>query len=201
MHDFIAIDVETTGYKAGRDRVWEVGIVSFQGGASIRSAHWTINPGMPIPPDVIERCGLMPHDLEAVARAPEWSADVARSIWDHIAPGTGGRSVVVAHNAGFEKRMLTAEFEAAGLPGWPPGVDLVCTMNLARAACRREGVGASLGEALAVYGVHRTGPAHLALPDARVTGLLYMEIQRREAADKARAEREETDMWRRRGGH
>jgi DNA polymerase-3 subunit epsilon len=114
------VDLETTGGRAARHRIIEVGIVLLERGAVIESWSSLVNPGVRIPPSIAEFTGI---DDSMVAVAPtfaEVSAEVRRRL--------DGR-LFVAHNARFDYGFLRAEFRRLGQRYSAP---VLCTVRLSR---------------------------------------------------------------------
>ncbi|HND09868.1 MAG TPA: exonuclease domain-containing protein, partial [Pseudomonadota bacterium] len=51
-------------------------------------------------------------------------------VWHELQPLFDGATFIAAHNAGFDRGVLRACLEDAGLP--PPRLPFVCTMHMAR---------------------------------------------------------------------
>ena len=58
LDTFICLDIETTGLDPGVDRIIEIGAVKFQNGEKTAAFSELINPGVPIPSDIIELTGI-----------------------------------------------------------------------------------------------------------------------------------------------
>ena len=106
---FVAFDTETTGLWAPVNRIVEIAAVKF---SVIEEAADTfqalVNPGMPIPPEVIEIHGIT---NEMVADQP--SADVVlKQFIDFCGPD----SILLAHNAAFDISFVGCELDRASLP-------------------------------------------------------------------------------------
>jgi DNA polymerase-3 subunit epsilon len=155
---FAVIDVETTGFIAGRDRIVELAVVHVDASGHITGKWDTlVNPGRDLGPQHI-------HHIDA--------ADVLDApSFDNIVPTLitllSGR-VIVAHNASFDIRFLTAELEHAG---YHPGAKLsgLCTMQLASQFL--PGSGRSLADCCSAYDIELDG-AHRASVDALATAKL-----------------------------
>ena len=77
-------------------------------------------------------------------------APVFRDAWSQLSPLLDGVTFLAAHNAPFDRKVLSECCAAAGVN--PPGLPFVCTVQLARrkwalkaanlpAVCRRLGIG------------------------------------------------------------
>ena len=60
----IALDLETTGINAGRDRVLEVGAVKFRGDEELERFEVLVNPGIEIPPFITNLTGITQRDVD-----------------------------------------------------------------------------------------------------------------------------------------
>ncbi|RKT51781.1 exonuclease domain-containing protein [Saccharothrix australiensis] len=155
---YAVVDVETTGFAAGRsDRIVEVAVVHVDE-LGRRTGEWCtlLNPGRDLGPQHVHR----------ISAADVWDAPTFARAAGALARRLAGR-VLVAHNLGFDARFLAAEF---GRLGVDLALDGLCTMRLA--ARYLPGRGRSLRECCAAAGV-ALDDAHSALHDARATaGLL-----------------------------
>lgn len=148
----VVLDCETTGVYT-TDRVVEVAAVTLDlAGQVIDEWETLVNPCRDVGPTWL-------HGVTAdmVADAP---------TFDQIAEELAARvheSLVCAHNLPFDVRMLTAEYEAAGVAVSLAGVD---TLAL---------VGGRLAVACERYGVVLDG-AHRALHDARACAQLLLHV-------------------------
>ncbi len=94
-----AFDFETTGLKAGTDKIVEFGAVQFLDGKQIGEFEALCNPGIPIHPEAARVSGIsdeMVADKESVQ-------SVLPRFLDFI-----GDSVLIAHNASFDLGFLRA---------------------------------------------------------------------------------------------
>lgn len=147
------VDVETTGIYSA-DRVVEVGVVTIdRAGVIVDEFECLINPLRDPGPTWLH--GLTP----SILRDAPMFEDVAL----HLAALLDG-AVVAAHNLRFDRRLLSLEFDRAGVDiDWGEGLD---TMRAVR--CK-------LGVACADYGIQLHG-AHCALNDARATAQLLLQV-------------------------
>ncbi|WP_081809253.1 exonuclease domain-containing protein [Mycobacterium sp. URHB0044] len=155
------VDVETTGlYNV--DRVVEVAVVTVdRDGTIVDEFETLVNPLRDVGPTWI-------HGIDAtmVRHAPTF-ADVAQ----HVACRVDG-AVVAGHNVRFDTRILTREFERAGIDvDWGAGLD-----TLSVTSCK-------LGQACADYGISLNGQ-HRALVDARATAQLMLTLANSLPADR-----------------
>lgn len=154
---FVVLDLETTGLRAGQDRITEVGAVKVRGGEVLGELHTLVHPGRPIPPAITAVTGITDA---LVADAPPMAA-VLPSLLRFL-----DDAVFVAHNAPFDLGFLRAAASAAGAPPLDPVT--VDTARLARRLLRDEVRDCRLAT-LARHLRARTTPEHRALADARAT--------------------------------
>ena len=155
---FVVVDLETTGGSAAVERITEIGAVKVRGGDVLGEFATLIDPGRPIPPQIIMLTGITDA---MVGDAPRIEAVLPAFL--EFARG----SVLVAHNAGFDVGFLKAACARMGLP-WP-GFPVVDTVRLARRTLSRdEAPSVRLGVLAPLLGAKVT-PDHRALHDARAT--------------------------------
>lgn len=157
---YVAVDVETTGLDAERDRIVEVAVVRFDSHGTILDEWSTlVNPG------TTEAGATHIHGIEG-----EWLA--AAPTFEVIAGDLGSRLVgayPVSHNTEFDWSFIEAEYERIGYE--LGGFNTACTLNLARAL----GLPGRLGALASELGVPQSD-AHTALGDARVTAGIFAHI-------------------------
>ncbi|WP_292807791.1 PolC-type DNA polymerase III [Methylotenera sp.] len=99
------LDIETTGGSHMRDRITEVALIKIEQGEIIANWETLINPGIPIPRNII---GLTGISDEMVKDAPPFE-DIAGDLYSHLEG-----AVMVAHNARFDHGFLKAEYKRTG---------------------------------------------------------------------------------------
>ena len=154
-NEYVVLDVETTGFSPERDKVIEFGAVKIINGKEVDSMQTFVNPGKPIPKAVKE---LTHIDDNMVKDAPQFGAvkgDIQRFI---------GNYPVVAHNASFDHRMLTAE-------GIQSNSEWYDTMKLSRWLYQDEDRH-NLETITKRMGIYEEG-THRADQDARLTGKAF----------------------------
>lgn len=199
------MDVETTGFDAGEDRVIEIGIVHMVRGEVVESWGQLVDPRRDIPEAVINLTGIKPEDVAGQPTFDQIAAEVAERL--------SGRGIV-AYNLPFDRKFVTAELERAGL-GWPERSPTFDPLIFARQFHREEG-SKKLGEVAARLGIDLV-EAHRAVDDATTAGyvlyafreqlpprladLLVLQAQweRQQAADMSqrwrRSQNEESSSW------
>ncbi|MFC3455919.1 DEDD exonuclease domain-containing protein [Amycolatopsis speibonae] len=155
---FVVFDLETTGTKPGPDGITEIGAVKVRAGEIVGEFATFVNPGMPIPPQIVELTGItgaMVYDAPRIER-------VLPAFLEFISG-----AVLVAHNAAFDTGFMRAACEGHGYR-WPKAA-VVCTVRLARRVISRDETPSYRLSALAALFGARTTPNHRALADARAT--------------------------------
>ncbi len=119
---FVALDLETTGARAGTSKITEIGAVRIEGFREVRHFSTLINPMRPIPPMITQITGIT---QEMVANAPR-----IEEVMPELLEFLEG-AVVVAHNAAFDVGFLNYELQR--LSGRKLGEGAIDTLPLARA--------------------------------------------------------------------
>ncbi|MBW3650855.1 MAG: DEDD exonuclease domain-containing protein [Actinobacteria bacterium] len=166
---FVVVDLETTGGSPTDCRITEVGAVKFRGGECLGSFQTLVNPGGPIPPQIVYLTGI----TEAmVGRAPPIDA-VLPALAEFI-----GNAVIVGHNVRFDLGFLRANLHRLGYPALRNrSVD---TCSLARRLIREEVPNCKLAT-LARYFRTAADPCHRALEDAKATAEVFHSLLERAA--------------------
>jgi DNA polymerase-3 subunit epsilon len=116
---FVAIDFETADH--GPDSACAVGLVRVEDGRVARRVRQLIRP----PREQMYFTHIHGITLEAVADKPDFGC-----AWPVLAEILEGAKFLAAHNAGFDRAVLHACCEAAGLE--PPDLPWVCSVRQAR---------------------------------------------------------------------
>lgn len=156
----VALDVETTGV-GGADRIVSIGMVRLEtaglaeGNLVVDVHHAFCNPGRRSHWAALRVHGI--SDVFLTAQPP--FADLADDICGFLSPA----SLLLAHNAPFDRRFLTQELALSGrmgrLPPW------LCTLRMS---------GVKLDMACANLGLTRAGAHHGALEDAWLALMVYL---------------------------
>ncbi|HNG12479.1 MAG TPA: 3'-5' exonuclease, partial [Saprospiraceae bacterium] len=159
---FAVIDIETTGGRADRDRITEIGIVITDGNTVFDSFESLVNPEMGIPPYITQLTGI---DNEMVEDAPRFY-EIAKKIVELTED-----TIFVAHNVRFDYGFIQEEFRRLG---YSFSKKKICTVVMSRKAF--PGLKSySLGNLIRYFNI----PAerrHRALDDAQATSTLLSYI-------------------------
>jgi len=117
---FAAIDFETADH--GRDSACAVAVVLVAGGRIVDRTHFLIRP---------PRRSFAFTYLHGISWADVADAPTFRQLWPRIRNSFDGAEFLAAHNAPFDRSVLFACCERAGVA--PPAIDFRCTVRLARA--------------------------------------------------------------------
>jgi DNA polymerase-3 subunit epsilon len=168
--EFTVVDTETTGGSTTHGhRLTEVAAVRVRDGRVTGRFSSLVNPERPIPPAITRLTGIT---NAMVAEAPMFDA-VAGPLLDFL-----GDSVIVAHNAPFDRAFLDAELRRAyGRRLLSP---FVCTVQLARRIV--PGLPSYRLDALAGHFGVRIVDRHRALGDAVATGEVFCRLLERLAS-------------------
>ncbi len=147
----VVFDTETTGLTPGSDHVIEIAALALEGGAETERFESLIDPGVPIPPELIAIHGI----TDRMVRGQPGFAEVARRFLDFA-----GDSILAAHNAPYDIAMLLAPLRDAGLG--LPGNPVIDTCRLARRTV--EAPNYQLSTVADALGIEMSG-AHRAMPD------------------------------------
>ena len=164
---FCVVDLETTGASANTCAITEVGAARYLGGTCIGTLQTLVNPGVPIPPEIVYLTGITET---MVGPAPKIGA-VLPSLLEFI-----GDAVIVGHNVRFDLSFLNAALLAHHYPKLSNRV--LDTCGLARRLVRHEVPNCKLGTLSAHFGFNNQ-PTHRALDDVRATAdLLHLLFER-----------------------
>src|ERR1700722_16049729 len=151
----IVLDVETTGLDTSRDEIIELGMVKFTFtntgalagiGETFSGFH---QPSRPIPAEITEITGI----TDAMVAGPPISPPAVTAF-------AADASLVIAHNAGFDRRMVERV--------WPCFMDKHWGCSASQVNWRAEGLtGSKLGYVLTDLGYFHE--AHRAIDDCQAT--------------------------------
>lgn len=123
--EFIAFDVETTGFSPKKDRIIELGAVLFKNGKSVEKFSSLVNAGVPVP-KVVERLTHITNEMVQNAEAED---EVYKQFLDFIDRSVNGNIVMCAHNAQFDFTFLCNTMARLG---YELKIKFVDTLSLSR---------------------------------------------------------------------
>ncbi len=148
-----AIDLESTGVDAARDRIVEVAVVKFFPGGPTEVYRRLVNPGVPIPAAATAVHGVADAD---VAAAPAFA-----SIAPELRRFLGGCDLAGFGVASFDLPLLSAEFARAGVRFAVAGRSVLDALGVYRRFEPRD-----LAHAVRLYLGRDHEGAHAAVADA-----------------------------------
>src|SRR5215208_1535377 len=165
LNEFVVLDVETTGLQPSRQRIIEIAITRFSGGALVNRWESLCSPGRRVPAYITKLTGI-DDDLLRDAPAFENIADVASQLLTD--------AVIVGHNVEFDLGFLNAELERSGRSRIVN--DRVDTLTLATRLLPglRKPTLSALAQRLGV--AEQPKPRHRAGPDAALTGMVAVAL-------------------------
>ena len=164
LDDFVVIDFETTGFSPADCGIIEIGAVRFAGGEPAGQFSQLVNPGMPIPREIVDLTNISD---DMVAAEPELT-EVGRDFLDFV-----GESPLVAHNISFDLAFLKDLRRQMGVSD-EVAQELYDTLPLARTFLFHRS-GYSLAALCEYYGFDHS-QAHRATQDALNTGHLFIRL-------------------------
>jgi len=117
---YAILDIETTGGKYNEEGITEIAIYRFDGHKVVDQFSSLVNPERKIQPFVVNLTGI---NNEMLRNAPKFY-EVAKRIIE-VTEGC----ILVAHNAQFDNRILTTEFDRLG---YTFEKDTLCTVELSK---------------------------------------------------------------------
>ncbi|MGV8084039.1 MAG: helicase C-terminal domain-containing protein [Coriobacteriia bacterium] len=159
FEDEVAVlDLETTGYDCGHDRIIEAAACIMRGPEVVARFSALVDPGVPIPQEISKLTGITD---EMVAGAASAEAVVAELV-DFI-----GTRDIIAHNCGFDRAFLERVAGTHALCGaWLDSLELV-RIGLPRMRSHR------LADLATAFAIDAGGPAHRALPDVEALAAVW----------------------------
>lgn len=160
----IVLDFETTGLSADNgDRAIEIGAIRIEQGKITDRFQSLMNPGMRVDPFIESYTGITNAMLRDAPPCKEVMSKFADFIEDYD---------LVAHNASFDSRFLTAELHrvkrlCAG--------EFACTMLVAR-RLYQDATNHKLGTLVKLLRLPNNGTFHRALADADMTAHLWLNM-------------------------
>ncbi len=136
----VVLDFETTGLNTAKDRIIEIGAVKLAHGQVVESYGTLVNPGIPLPPRIIEITHITDQMLRDAPRAEDALPELLKFL---------NGCPIAAHNARFDCAVLESELARMNQKYESPQID---TLTLSRkllpdlkshrlgAVCKRLGV-------------------------------------------------------------
>ena len=152
---YAVVDVETTGGKYNEEGITEIAIFKYDGNKIVDQFISLVNPERPIQPFVVQLTGINEKMLQ---NAPKFY-EVAKRIVEITEDCT-----LVAHNASFDYRMLSTEFNRLGFTYERP---TLCTVALSKKLIPEQ-ASYKLGKLVRSLGIPLSD-RHRAAGDARAT--------------------------------
>lgn len=162
---FVAFDTETTGLKADRAKLLEIGAVSFTKEGITGTFSRLINPCCPIPPEA--------EAVNHISQSMVQDAPMEEFVLPEFLSFTGN-SILIAHNAGFDLSFINTALVRIGYSKLKNKT--VDTLQLAR--CLYPQLPSHTLQFLASHFAFLVGNAHRALDDAIVCKDLFLQCIR-----------------------
>jgi DNA polymerase-3 subunit epsilon len=156
---YAILDIETTGGKYNEEGITEIAIYKFDGHQIVDQFFSLVNPEKNIQPFVINLTGI---NNQMLRNAPKFH-EVAKRIIEITENCT-----IVAHNAQFDNRILSTEFDRLG---YPFEKNMLCTVELSKKLIP-DLPSYSLGKLVRSLGIPITD-RHRAQGDAKATVELF----------------------------
>ena len=126
--EFVALDLETTGFIPEQSEPIEVGAVRIRNGEVVETFNRLIKPSRPIRENITELTGIRNEDV-ANAPSPE---EVLQEFHAFL-----GDATIVAHNVDFDVPFLTHHFRRFGLELTNPTIDTLALSHLLLTGIKR----------------------------------------------------------------
>lgn len=159
---YVAVDLETTGLEAKRDKIIEIGAIHVVKGREIAAFHSMVNPHRRLKEKITELTGITDDMVE---NAPD-IGDIIEEFAEFC-----GQAPLLGHRIMFDYSFLKRAAVNHGIPFEKNGID---TLKL----CRHflpEDQPKNLSAACEFFGIRRK-KAHRALEDARDAHYLYQRL-------------------------
>ena len=162
--ELVVFDLETTGLSAASARICEIGAVRVRGLELTDDFATLVDPGVPLPAPVERLTGLRDAELRG-------AASVTSAVRQFVA--FAGGATLVAHNARFDLAFLDRQLERLFVrKRAQPALD---TVALARRLLAGRAPRSGLASLASFFGTS-TEPCHRALPDARATAEVLLQL-------------------------
>lgn len=125
QNNFIAFDVETTGFSPISDRIVELGAAIFVDGKVVKTFSSLVNPGIPIP----QSASAVNHITNTMLATAPSEKDIYPQLVDFLGEALHGNVVMCAHNAKFDFDFLCNTLSRLGFDA---SIEYMDTLSLAR---------------------------------------------------------------------
>lgn len=160
--EFVVFDIETTGLRADRDAITEIGAVKIKNREITERFQTFVNPERHIPQNITELTGITD---DMVADAPKID-EALRAFRDFA-----GNAILAAHNASFDTSFIK---QASSDNGLDYGFVHIDTLELAR--CMVQGVKNYKLDTLTRHFNVKLANHHRAIDDAAATAEVFLEL-------------------------
>lgn len=160
--DFTAVDIESTGLGAYKERIIEIGAVKYRNGKAVDKFSSLVNSGMEIPERITELTGI---SNEMVKSAPD-EESVIKDFLKFV-----GEDIILGHNVSFDYGFLKM---SALRYGCDFNAQVIDTLQLAR-NFHSEFESRTLESMCRYYGIINKN-AHRAYDDAAAAAELYFKL-------------------------
>ncbi|NLJ41187.1 MAG: PolC-type DNA polymerase III [Clostridiales bacterium] len=158
----VTLDIETTGLNSRRDTITEIGAVKIVNKKIVDSFQTFVDPQISIPPNITELTGITDRMVENAPKIEEALENLRAFCGD---------AVLAAHNAPFDFGFIRNKAKNIG---WKIGNPIIDTHTLSRELIHNL-KRYRLDRVADHYGI-KLDNHHRALDDARVTGLILIEL-------------------------
>ncbi|RNF41141.1 PolC-type DNA polymerase III [Planococcus salinus] len=157
VEDYVVLDFETTGLRAGSDKIIQIGAVKYIGHSHKDTMYLLINPERPISNTITRITGITDKDVKDAPVIEEVAHELIAFIGD---------LPIIAHNAPFDMGFLYALEDITPIPEYT----VIDTVRVARKAIT-ETPNHKLGTLTAYLELEHD--AHDALGDCLATAAIY----------------------------
>ncbi len=163
--DFVAIDLETTGLKAEKDSIIEMGAIRYKQGKPIDQFHALVKLEKEIPESITQLTGIQSEYLERYGHTLEKALEaMLRFIKDDI---------LVGHYISFDMLFLKTACSRLNYPFTK--YRIIDTFTLAKELCKESVDNYRLETLVRKYDISEC-QEHRALPDASLAAKLYLKL-------------------------
>ncbi len=159
---FVVFDLETTGLDPYSERITEIGAVRLEGGHVVDTFNTFVNPGRPIPANIVILTGI----TDDMVRDAPGEAEALRQF-----QAFAGDTLLAAHNASFDMSFVRSRGAACGLNFPNPVLDTLALSRALFPEMRRH----RLDTMAKKLGVTLEGH-HRAVNDAEATGTILQRL-------------------------